>query len=272
VGFLIHQDNQTMPERARRVFVTGGTGFLGYRVVRALLEQGAEVTVLVPPDGEDKLGNLRGRVSCVQGDVWNPGSLRGRARGHQVVVHLVGGTRPDPKRGLTFRHLNFLSARNVAQMAVGDGVPHLVFLSASTSPFGVASGYLDSKREAEDYVRRTGLTWTIVRAPTLYAPGQRRNLLYLLIAILSYIPLLGLLIAGYRAMPVDLAARGIASLALSSDSIRDRLVSPRQLRSLGRAAEKQVMPESPLVLPPSGDGDSGLDEPPFGWLPPSDRE
>ena len=271
MGFLIDQGNQIMPERARRVFVTGGTGFLGYRVVRALLEQGAEVTVLVPPDGEDKLGNLRGRVSCVQGDVWNPGSLRGRARGHQVVVHLVGGTRPDAKRGLTFRHLNFVSARNVAQMAVGDGVPHLVFLSASASPFGVPGGYLDSKHEAEDYVRRTGLTWTIVRAPALYAPGQRRNLLYVLIAILSYIPLVGLLLAAYRAMPVDLAARGIASLALSGDAIRDRVVSPRQLRSLGRAAEKQAAPHQGMILPVSDD-EPGLDEPPFGWLPPSDRQ
>src|SRR5258708_3645410 len=72
----------------KRVFVTGGTGFLGYRVVRALLEQGADVTVLVKPGSEDKLGVLRGRVQYVEGDPWNPASLRGRSRGHAAVVHL----------------------------------------------------------------------------------------------------------------------------------------------------------------------------------------
>src|SRR5574337_356035 len=98
-----------LDRNARRVFVTGGTGFLGYRVVRALLEQEAEVTVLIRPEGEEKLGALQGRVHRVHGDVWNPASLRGRARGHAVVVHLVGGAKPDPARGLTFRHLNFVS-------------------------------------------------------------------------------------------------------------------------------------------------------------------
>src|SRR5438874_1662479 len=136
-----------MPDRnPRRVFVTGGTGFLGFRVVRALLEQGAEVTVLLRPDSDEKLGALRGRVQSVYGDVWNPASLRGQARGHNAVVHLVGGTKPDPARGLTFRHLNFVSARNVAQVAVSDGVPHLLLLSASAAPLGVSGAYIDSKR------------------------------------------------------------------------------------------------------------------------------
>jgi uncharacterized protein YbjT (DUF2867 family) len=256
-----------MQERGpKRVFVTGGTGFLGYRVVRALLDLGAEVTVLLRPDADEKLGTLRGRVQAVYGDVWNPGSLRGRARGHGVVVHLVGGTKPDPARGLTFRHLNFLSARNVAQMAVSDGVPHMILLSASAAPIGVPGAYLDSKREAEQYLRKTGLTWTIVRTPALYAPEQRRNPLYLLISLLSYVPVLGLLLMAHRAMAVDTAARGIASLALSADSIHDRLVPPRQLRRLGRQQEKKAIPASQPALP--DDEEDSLGEPPFGWLPP----
>jgi nucleoside-diphosphate-sugar epimerase len=96
--------------------------------------------------------------------VWNPASLRGRARSHHAVVHLIGGTRPDPARGLTFRHLNFVSARNVAEIAVRDAVPHFVLLSASAAPLGVSGEYIDSKREAEDYLKKTGLTWTIIRA------------------------------------------------------------------------------------------------------------
>jgi uncharacterized protein YbjT (DUF2867 family) len=219
------------------------------------------------PDTDEKLGALRARVQCVYGDVWNPGSLRGRARGHSVIVHLVGGTRPDPARGLTFRHLNFVSARNVAQMGVSDGVPHLLLLSASAAPLGVPGAYIDSKREAEQYLKKTGLTWTIVRAPALYAPGQGRNPIYILISLLSYVPLLGMLLAAHRAMPVDTAARGIASLALSTDTIHDRLISPRQLRRLGRQAEKTAIPEPQAAL--LDDEDDSLGEPPFGWLPPN---
>ncbi len=250
----------------KRVFVTGGTGFLGYRVVRALLEQGAEVTVLIKLGSEEKLGALRGRVQYVQGDPWNPASLRGRARGHGVVVHLVGGVKPDPARGLTFRHLNYVSARNVAQMAVSDGVPNMLLLSAAATPFGVRGGYLESKRDAEQYLQSTGLNWTIVRAPTLYTPGERRNPVYLLISVLGAIPLLGLPFSSHKPIAVDTAARGIASLALTTDAIRNRLIGPRQLQRLGRAQERRLRPAAE-VSPANNENDID-DEPPFGWMPP----
>ena len=250
----------------KRVFVTGGTGFLGYRVVRALLEQGAEVTVLIKLGSEEKLGALRGRVQYVQGDPWNPASLRGRARGHAVVVHLVGGVKPDPARGLTFRHLNYVSARNVAQMAVSDGVPNMLLLSAAAAPFGVRGGYLESKRDAEQYLQSTGLNWTIVRAPTLYTPGERRNPVYLLISVLGAIPLLGLPFSSHKPIAVDTAARGIASLALTTDAIRNRLIGPRQLQRLGRAQERRLRPAAE-VSPANNENDMD-DEPPFGWMPP----
>ncbi len=258
-----------MQRSTKKIFVTGGTGFLGYRVVRALLEQAAEVTVLVKPDGEDKLGSLQGRVQVVYGDPWNPASLRGRGRGHSAVIHLVGGTKPDPARGLTFRHLNYVSTRNVAQMAVSDGVPHVILLSASVSPFGVSGGYIESKRDAEQYLKGTGLTWTIIRAPALYVPGEPRNPVYRLMSILGAIPILGLFIAGYRPMPVDVAARGIARAALanSPDSPpQSRVIQPRQLRRMGRLQERRmVIGDEPMRQAPAAQGYD--DEGPFGWLP-----
>lgn len=249
----------------RRVFVTGGTGFLGYRVVRSLLEEEAEVTALVRPGAEEKLGVLRGRVNWVQGDVWNPGSLKGRARGHSVVIHLVGGLKPEPKRGLTFRHLNFVSARNVAQMAVSDGVPHLILLSAASALPGVQSGYMDSKREAEEYLRKTGLNWTIVRAPPMFAPGQRRNPAYILLSILRWIPPFSFVVGSIAPMSVDVVARGIARLALNADTTHNRLIVPSRLRALGRMANKH--PLIPTAAVPA-DEDNDLDDVPFGWLPP----
>ncbi|RMF52981.1 MAG: NAD-dependent epimerase/dehydratase family protein [Chloroflexota bacterium] len=257
-----------MPTRnLSRIFVTGGTGFLGFRVVRALLDEGAQVTVLVRPDQEEKLGVLRASVQVVHGDVWNPASLRGRGRGHGVVIHLVGGMKPNAARGLTFRHLNFVSARNAAQMAANDGVPHYLLLSAAAAP-GVPSGYLEAKREAERYVQKCGLAWTIIHAPPLYAPGEPRSPLGLLLSFLGVLPTIGWALSNMRPLSAELAARAIAQLALSADSFKNRLIAPAQLRRLGFAAERRLRQRHLQSAAPSSDHEAlEDDEPPFGWLP-----
>lgn len=261
-------ERQTRGERpARRVLVAGATGSLGHRVVRALLESGVQVTALVLPGDESRLQPLRGLVQFVEGDLWNPGSLRGRARGHTVVVHLVGGIRADPSRGLTYRHLNFVSARNVTQMAVNDGVAHLVLLSAAARPLGLPKAYLESKRDAERHVQKSGLAWTIVRASPMYVPGAPRSILYVLLAFFRRIPLLGRLLVGYASIDVEIAAQGIASLALSGDASKNRMIGPAQLQRLGRTAHRQR--RRARVLPTAEAAPIDIDEPPFGWLPPT---
>ena len=252
----------------RRILVTGGTGFLGYRVLRSLADEGAEVTVLGLPGTDERLGALRNRIQWTPGDVWNPSTLRGRARGQQVVIHLVGGLQQDLKRGMTFRHLNVISTRNVAQMAVSDAVTHFVMLSAAGRMSGLPGGYVQSKREAEAYLRKSGLNWTIVRAPPLFAPGQRRNPLYLLLSALRWLPLIGAPLNPIAPLSVDIAARGITRLALGELLATSRLITPGRLRALGRAPIYPV--DAMLNTQPNQTDDADtFDNVPFGWLPPN---
>src|SRR5690606_30677963 len=102
----------------RRVLVTGGGTFLGDYIAAALLAEGAEVTLLVRPGAEDKLGPLGQRVRWWSAAVWESSSMKGRARGHTSVIHTVGSMTADPGKGLTYPWLNFVSARNVANMCV----------------------------------------------------------------------------------------------------------------------------------------------------------
>lgn len=251
-----------------RVFVTGGTGFVGLRVVLALLEAGAEVTLLVHPDQEDKLGALRQHVHLVTGDVWNLPSLRGRSRGHGVVVHLVGSLRAEPARGLTYQQINLVSARNVISMAVSDGVPHFVLLSAASKPPGVPAEYLRSKREAEDYLRNSGLRWTIVRAPLLFDRGQPGGAFFSALSWIGGLPVLRVLIGRRAPLPVDIVAGAIAQAALHPDRVRDRRLYAGDLRRLGRLhrAQPQREERSPRISW-TQDDDWAEENIPFGWLP-----
>jgi uncharacterized protein YbjT (DUF2867 family) len=257
-----------------KVFVTGGTSFVGLRVVAALVNAGADVTVLVRPDHEEKLGALRRHVHMVSGDVWNIASLRGRSRGHGVVIHLVGSLHAQPKRGQTFHQLNLVSARNAISMAVGDGVPYFVLLSAASRPLGVSMEYLRSKREAEEYLRGSGLRWAIIRAPVLFDRAQRGGAFFDALSRIGALPLLRVF-AGRRApLPVELAARGIAQAGLQGELPPDRVLYAGDLRRLGRITRQKKARLKPPRSPEPGPDPLPDDEVPFGWQPgpPYDEE
>jgi uncharacterized protein YbjT (DUF2867 family) len=253
----------------KRVLVTGGGTFLGDNIAAALLAEGAEVTLLVRPGAEDRLGGLGQKVRWWTADVWNPASLKGRARGQQLVIHTVGGVHADPAQGLTHHYLNFVSARNVANLCVSSGVPHLVFMSAARAPWN-SRGYIAAKREAEVYIDRIGLKHTIIRAPLAYVRGTRRPLFWQLMSVLGGAPPVSWLIFGRIApIPVDVLARGVARIALDPNKTKT-IYYARDLRRRNRPLELRRV--TPLIPPGSVDQLSKPielmnDDEPFGWTP-----
>lgn len=259
----------------KRVLVTGGGTFLGDNIAAALLAEGVEVTLLVRPGAEDHIGPLRHRVRWWTADVWDPASLKGRGRGHTSVIHTVGSLTADPARGLSYDNLNFVSARNVANMCVSGGVPHMVLISAVRAPW-VSGQYIRAKREAEGYMTRVGLRPSIIRAPLVYMRGQRRSPFYRLMTLFGSIPPLSWLIFGRIApMPVDILARGVARITLEEQpgktifyagDLRRRNTSKERRRAMPLLPNEALAPQEkidPFYL---------LDEnTPFGWTPPKDE-
>lgn len=256
-----------------RVLVTGGGTFLGDNIAAALLAEGAEVTLLVRPGAEAKLGPLALRVRWWPADVWDGASLKGRARQHDSVVHTVGSLIADPRRGLSHNMLNFVSARNVANMCVGGGVKHMILLSSTRAPW-VSGPYIRAKREAEQYITRVGLHASIIRAPLVYVRGKRRSPFYRLISLLGVVPPFSWL--GFNRIapiPVDLLARGVARITLGELPATRKIYYARDLRRLNTPQERRhAIPLSleGAIAPPAPTPYHFLDEDaPFGWQPPS---
>ncbi len=254
-----------------RVLVTGGGTFLGDNIASALLAEGAEVTLLVREGVEDRLGPLRQRVRWFVADVWDPSSLRGRARGHQVVIHTVGSMVAEPTKGLTHHRLNFVSARNVTNMCVSDGVPFMILLSSPRAPW-VSRSYIMSKREAEAYLRRVGMRSAVIRAPLTYVRGRSRPLFYRLMTLLGSIPVISWLGFGRIApMPIDILARAVARIALQEAERPKRLYFAGDLRRRNTADERRgrgAFRPYPLGTPSTQHPIELLGEDtPFGWMP-----
>jgi uncharacterized protein YbjT (DUF2867 family) len=265
-----------MTTNTRRVLVTGGGTFLGDNIAAALLAEGAEVTLLVRPGAEDKLGPLAQRVRWSTADVWNPASLRGRARGHSTVIHTVGSMIEDTTQGLNHHYLNFVSARNVANMCVSDGVPHMVFISGVGAPW-TSRAYVRAKRDAEVYIGRVGLQASIIRAPLAYVRGRPRPIFFQFMTLLGSIPPISWLGFGrFAPMPIDMLARGVARITLErkrnkiiyyASDLRKRNTRQEVRRvTVMQTEQAQERKRNRIHIPD--------DEAPFGWMPPdsSDRE
>lgn len=258
-------DDMVRQQQGARVLVTGSS-FPGSGIVAALLAEGAGVSLLQRADEAPLPEPLASNVTSLVADVWNPASLIGRARGHQLTIHTVGSMTADPSRGLNHHWLNFVSARNVANMCISDGCPRLVLLSCARAPW-INRGYVQAKRAAEEYCLRVGLETLVIRAPLTWMRGRRRHPFFWLMTLLGSVPPVMWLGFG-RAAPLqfDIFARGVARIALGPTPGR-QIYWRRDLRrrNSNREARHYTPPTLPSqVTPPPED-----EEVPFGWLPPS---
>ncbi|NOK86037.1 MAG: hypothetical protein GFH27_549395n59 [Chloroflexi bacterium AL-W] len=275
----------------KRILVTGGGTFLGDNIAAALLAEGANVTLLVRPGTEDRLGELARRVRWWSADVWDTASLRGRARGHQLVINTVGSLIADPSKGLSHHRLNFVSARNIAAMCVSDGVPEMILVSSTWAPW-MSRSYIRSKREAERYVVRVGVRGTVIRAPLTYVRLQQRSPFFALMTLLGSVPPVSWLGFGKIApMPVDVLARGVARIAMSDQRTKSFYYASdlRRLNTRDELSRDLIdtpplppqQPPPPTQAAPSGEETQQprrsafdfIDEDvPFGWTPPIDSD
>lgn len=74
-----------------RVLVTGGAGFIGSHLVKALVSRGFSVRVLddLSRGSLRSLDSVLGSIEFVRGDVRDGGVVAGLVRGVDVVVHLA---------------------------------------------------------------------------------------------------------------------------------------------------------------------------------------
>jgi NADH dehydrogenase len=150
---------------AGRVFVTGGSGFVGSAVLDELIGRGYQVNALV---NRRKLD--RADVNSIAGGLFIDRALDEGMRGADAVIHLVGIIMERPSKGITFERIHFEGTQRVVDAARRNGVKRYLHMSALGTRPGAASDYHKTKYRAEEYVRAGGLDWTIFRPSFIHGP------------------------------------------------------------------------------------------------------
>lgn len=149
------------------VFVTGGSGFVGSAVIDELIGRGYAVNALVH---RQPIKVHPERVRSIPGGLFDPAALAEAARGCEAVIHLVGIIIERPSRGVTFERIHFDGTQSVVDAAKRAGVKRYVHMSALGTRPDAVSTYHRTKYRAEQYVRESGLAWTIFRPSLIHGP------------------------------------------------------------------------------------------------------
>ncbi len=184
-------------------FLTGGTGFLGHHVARALLSQGWKVRALArqkPRRREPGLFELP--IERVEGDLSGESVLSAAAAGCDAIVHAAGLVKARSLRD--YREVNARGTERLLSAARASAPDALFLLVSSQAAAGPSRGgrpvaegdparpvswYGTSKKEAEESVAGEWKgPWIILRPGVLYGPGDRGLLAYFRMAAAGRLP------------------------------------------------------------------------------------
>ncbi|MGB7248666.1 MAG: SDR family oxidoreductase [Phormidesmis sp.] len=154
-----------------KALVAGATGQTGKRIVGRLLEQGIVVRALVR-DQTKAVAELPDGVETVVGDVLKPSTLSAALTGCDVVVSATGAAPSFDPTGPY--KVDYEGTKNLVDAAKQVGVEQFVMVSSLCvsklfHPLNLFWGVLYWKQQAEDYLKNSGIAYTIVR------PGGLKN-------------------------------------------------------------------------------------------------
>ena len=133
-----------------KIVVIGGTGLIGAKVVKNLLQRGHEVVAAAPSTG----------VNTITGE-----GLADALTGAQVVVDVANAPAWEDKAVLEFFET---AGRNLLAAEAAAGVGHHVALSVVGTERLLASGYFRAKMAQESLIKASSIPYTIVRATQFF--------------------------------------------------------------------------------------------------------
>lgn len=152
-----------------KVFITGGTGYIGSRVIPLLRSRGHSVTALVRETSRRKLPS---DCDAVIGDALNGESYRAHLSQFDTFIHLVGASHPGPAKARQFVEIDLKSAQEAIRVAHAARVEHFIYMSVA-HPAPVMKAYLDVRSACESALRGTGMNATVLRPWYVLGPGHR---------------------------------------------------------------------------------------------------
>lgn len=262
-----------------KAFVTGGTGFIGQRVVEKLRSRGDEVVALVRSPGK-AAPLLDAGATLVEGDLADEQAIRQGVDGADAVFHVgaaykVGIPKSEHEE---LWDANVEGTRRVLDAAIAAGVPRIVYVSTG-NVFGNTRGQVVDEtyeRDGEDFVSyydetkyrahqiakeriAAGAPIVIVQPGVVYGPGDHSEVGNVINKVAKgKLPAKAFTDAGFTMVYVDDVADGILlahdkgrigeSYAIGGERVRMGELIDRVAQTAGRKPPRFTMPTGAMKL------------------------
>ncbi len=157
------------------VFITGGTGYIGSRLIKILLDSGFKVSALVRPQSVKKL-----QAGCVPviANPFDSSTYASSISEGSTFVHLLGVSHPGPKKKSLFYSVDLASVKASVEAARKAGVKHFVYMSVAQYPTKIMADYQEVRRQGETEIIESGMVSTFIRPWYVVGPGHYWPLLF----------------------------------------------------------------------------------------------
>ncbi len=189
-----------------KLFIAGGTGYIGNHVIDKLAKDGHKVRALVRRGSETKLNNKP--IEFWYGDISDPASLNSALDGYDAVIYLIGLIREFPSKGITFELAHVQGVKHLYERAKLSGVKRWIQISANGVKSDTSDGYRRTKYRAEEFIKAQDIDYTIVR-PSVVFGGETKGTINFVTTVKDIINLMPFVIpvignGTYKIQPVHI--------------------------------------------------------------------
>lgn len=152
------------------IFITGGTGYIGSRLIKALHQKGSyHIKALIRPGSEHRLPT---GCEAIVANALNADTFSKFIRPATIFIHLVGVAHPSPSKKQQFRQIDLISVQQAAFAAKQESIEHFIYLSVAQYPTEIMKDYQAIRASGEALLVNTGIRCSFIRPWYVVGPGH----------------------------------------------------------------------------------------------------